>query len=165
MSLMKRRTLTEKQKAAARANGGHSRGPLTPEGRERIRATNLRHGLHSEAETPTLTALGERPEDFERLRQGFYDSWHPTTDEQEEWVERLVEATWRLQRIERLQEELSIQQDIELFGGEMRPDSLIADKAYPDLLWRMEHSASREFERLSNLLMDRQRSHAPDMKG
>jgi hypothetical protein len=140
MSLMKRRTLTEKQKAAAQANGGHSRGPLTPEGRERIRAANLRHGLHSQAETPVVTAFGERPEDFERLRQGYYDSWLPADAEQEEWVERLVEVTWRLQRIERLQEELSIQRHIELFGGEKRTDSPVADEAYPDLLWRIEGS-------------------------
>jgi hypothetical protein len=42
MSLMKRRTMTEKQKAAARANGARSHGPTTCAGREQIRAANLR---------------------------------------------------------------------------------------------------------------------------
>ena len=49
MPLMRKRTMTEKQKAAARANGRRSQGPATPQGRERIRAANLPHGLYSQA--------------------------------------------------------------------------------------------------------------------
>jgi hypothetical protein len=49
MSLMKKRVVSEARKAASRANGRRSRGPATRQGRERIRAANLRHGLYSQA--------------------------------------------------------------------------------------------------------------------
>jgi hypothetical protein len=75
MSLMKRRTLTEKQKAAARANGSRSEGAATQEGRQNIRAANLRHGLFSQAEEVVLESLGEDRERFGNLRRGVCESF------------------------------------------------------------------------------------------
>ena len=49
MSLTKKRTMSETRKAASRANARRSRGPATPEGRERIRAANLHHGSRLES--------------------------------------------------------------------------------------------------------------------
>ena len=48
MSLMKKGILSEKQRAAARANGRRSRGIATAAGRARVRDANLRHGLPSQ---------------------------------------------------------------------------------------------------------------------
>jgi hypothetical protein len=75
MSLMKRRSMTGKQKAAARANGSRSRGPATRQGRENIRAANLRHGLYSQTGQVVLELLGEDPERFGSLRQGICESF------------------------------------------------------------------------------------------
>ena len=62
MTLMKRRKMTERQKAAARENGRRSQGPATPEGREKIRAATLRQGLFSQAWEIVLPSLGEARE-------------------------------------------------------------------------------------------------------
>ena len=63
MSLTEKRTLTAKRIAANQANGRRSRGPANPEGRERIRDANLRHGFYSQDGDKALRALGENPEE------------------------------------------------------------------------------------------------------
>jgi len=63
MSLVKKPRFTEKKLKASRANAKHSRGPVTPAGRERIRVAHLRHGFYSKAEEVPLRALGEDPEE------------------------------------------------------------------------------------------------------
>ena len=75
MSLMKKRTMTERQRAASRANGRRSHGIASREGLEQVRSANLRHGLYSQAEGVALESLGEDPGQFEKLRQGFYTSF------------------------------------------------------------------------------------------
>ena len=105
MSLMKKRVLSEKQKAAVRANGARSRGIATPDGRERMRAANLRHGLFSQAPDTPIPALGENPEGFEELRRGLYDSW-PGADPA--LVDRQAAAMLRLARADRAAEDLEI---------------------------------------------------------
>jgi hypothetical protein len=59
MSLTKKRPTTAKKTVASQANGRRSHGPATPEGREQIRAANVRHGFYSQAEDAALRALGE----------------------------------------------------------------------------------------------------------
>ena len=73
MSLTKKKTMTQKKIFANQANGKRSHGPATPEGRERIRAANIRHGFYSQAETVALACLGEDPADLERLRKNLHD--------------------------------------------------------------------------------------------
>ena len=96
MSLMKRRTLTGKQKTAARANGSRSQGPATREGRENIRAANLRHGLFSRAEQIVIESLGEDPARFEALREGIYDSFPLASVTHRSLVDKLQVTFWRL---------------------------------------------------------------------
>ena len=43
---------------AAGLHGGHSTGPRTPEGRERIRQANTKHGLYSSQVSPIKEVLG-----------------------------------------------------------------------------------------------------------
>ena len=100
MSLMKRRTMTEKRKTAAKANGGRSQGPATREGRENIRAANLRHGLYAQTDEVVVEALGEDREEFEKMRQGFHDSWPFTQATHRVLVDELAAAHWRLARIQ-----------------------------------------------------------------
>jgi hypothetical protein len=158
MSLMKRRTMTEKQKAAARENGRRSRGPATREGRERIRFANLRHGMFSQAQGIVLPALGEDAEDFEKLRQGCYEAW-PGADAAQ--VESLAAAMWRLERTDRRFEELDIALARGLAGE--AADSPNAFDPHARLRALMEEGcAMRDFVRISNRLLkaSMEREHA-----
>ena len=150
MSLMKKRSMSETRKAASRANGRRSRGPATPEGRERIRAANLRHGLYSQAEDVVLPALGEDPAEFEEFRQGIYASWPLAGASQEPLVEDLTVAMWRLKRIDRRQEELEIEQARALFTAGADADF---DAAGILRVSRLESASYREIMRISNLLL------------
>lgn len=149
---MKRRTMTEKQKAAARANGARSRGPTTCAGREQIRAANLRHGLYSKTGEVVLTALGENSEEFEELRQGLYDSW-PGGDPAE--IDNLAAAMWRLQRIEYQQIALDLRLEAALRAGGWGPEHE-PDWAAFEAGIRLEESASNEMLRVAYRLLDAQ---------
>lgn len=144
MSLMKRRTMTEKQKAASRENGRRSHGAATLAGREQIRAANLRHGLFSQAREIVLPTLGEDAAEFARLRQGCAEHW-PHADPSE--VESLAAAMWRLERAEFRAEELYPQ-----FVQSLSANT--DDK--PDPYTRavtVEACAFRDFMRISNRLL------------
>ncbi len=100
MSLMKRRTMTDKRIAAAKANGGRSQGPATREGRENVRAAHLQHGLYAQTDEVVLEALGEDREEFEKMRRGYHDSWPFTQATHRELVDELAAVQWRLARIQ-----------------------------------------------------------------
>ena len=110
MSLMKRRTMTEKRITASRKNGQRSRGARTPEGRSRAAAANLRHGFYSEALSDVLVALGEDPERFEQLVDGLTEIWQPANQMEMRLVMRLACALWRMERADRIQESLTVEQ-------------------------------------------------------
>jgi len=74
-----KRSMTEKNLAAHRANARHSHGPVTAQGKEYIRAANLRHGFYSEQSDSALRALGEDPAELEALRQAVASSGSPRT--------------------------------------------------------------------------------------
>jgi hypothetical protein len=155
MSLMKRRTMTDKQKAAARANGRRSQGPTTREGRENIRDSNLRHGLYSQAEQVVLESLGEDPERFKRLHKGLYDSFQLAPDSPRALVDELMAAIWRLERIERRQEELDIQraEAITEQGGPLDLSSEF-NPILDSRLQSMEEVTSREIFRIGSQLLE-----------
>jgi hypothetical protein len=150
MSLMKKRTMSEARKAASRANGRRSRGPATREGRERIRAANLRHGLYSQAEEVVLPALGEDAAEFEEFRQGIYASWPLVGASQESLIEDLTVAMWRLKRIDRRREELEIEQARALFEAGADADF---DAARFLRVSKLESASYGEIMRISNLLL------------
>ena len=106
MSLTRKPAMTEKNRAAHQRNGPQSRGAATPEGKERSRAANLRHGIYSQLRDEALEALGEDPAELEALRAGAYDEFRPASDTQAWMVERVARLQWRMQRSERLQFDL-----------------------------------------------------------
>jgi hypothetical protein len=155
MSLMKRRTMSDKQIAAARTNGSHSQGPATSKGRENVRTANLRHGLYSRCKDVVLEGLGEDPEHFERMRQGMYRSWPLAARSQPELIEELAVAMWKLKRITRRQEELQIQQALGLAGLD---DSLDLEELFNPTtlshLRSMESVGFREVIRIRERLLE-----------
>jgi hypothetical protein len=110
MSLRKRPTITDKRVAASQANGRRSHGPATPEGRERIRAANIRHGFYSQAEEVALACLGEDPAELERLRQNLHDDLQPLSPLEAEMGEHLAQVLWRWKRAGRMQEGYALRQ-------------------------------------------------------
>jgi hypothetical protein len=61
MSLVHKPEMTEANLAAHRANGSMSQGTVTPEGKARVAAANLRHGFYAQASNGALASLGEDP--------------------------------------------------------------------------------------------------------
>ncbi len=97
-------TMTEKNLEAHRRNGRQSHGAATPEGKERARAANLRHGYYSDVRDQALVALGEDPADLAALVEGVRQQFRPANGCQEWITSRVASMQWRMQRAERQQE-------------------------------------------------------------
>jgi len=97
-------TMTEKNLAAHQANAKQSHGAATPEGKERARAANLKHGYYSENRDQALVALGEDPAALAALAEGACRQFRPANAYQEWITGRIASLQWRIQRAERLQE-------------------------------------------------------------
>ncbi len=104
MSLVKKAAMTQRKLDANRANAISSHGPSTPEGKERIRAANTRHGQYSDRQQAALRALGEDPAEFEELLAGVREEFSPSSRLQEELAARLARALQLMQRADRAQE-------------------------------------------------------------
>jgi hypothetical protein len=92
--------------AASRRNGARSRGPKTPEGKARSARNALKHGLCAQR----FLALGD--EDlaaFDALEAALTAELAPQGALQAVLVRRIVAATWRLERAERLEGEIFAQ--------------------------------------------------------
>ena len=129
MSLVKQPVMTEKNLAAHRRNAQQSRGATTPEGRERGRAANLRHGAYSQIRDEALVALGEDPAQLTALVDGAHEQWRPANHFQGWMVERLARLQWRIQRAERMQESLAANR-IEKFLQPRRETTLEMRRQY-----------------------------------
>jgi len=123
MSLINRQ-MTEKQLAANRQNLKLSHGPVTDEGRERIRAAHLRHGFYAQDEEVAMRAMGEDPAQFQGLLEGLWETYNPTDAAQEGLVIRLARATWLMNRADRMQEGYAVRQAQNVSSG--REDRLHA---------------------------------------
>ncbi len=146
MSLVKSPRMTEKKLAAIRRNQQLSDGPATDEGRERIRAAHLRHGLYANEEEVALRALGEEPAHFQQLLEGLWETYRPTDAAQEGLVIRLARATWLMNRADRMQEGYAVRQAQDVSRG--RQDRLHARmmrlRITADSLRRLVQSVARE---------------------
>jgi len=67
MPLVKKPTMTAAALAARRANARRSRGPSTPEGKDRARLGKMRHGRYSRIGPEALRLLSEHATEFASL--------------------------------------------------------------------------------------------------
>jgi len=149
---------TEAQIAANRANAQRSTGPKSQDGKRKSSRNALRHGLSAKA----LVALSETVEDFEDFRISMRVALLPEDAVEDQLVERVVLAAWRLRRVSRA--EATVLQRKGLYwrarhGGERLRDHegavfLGADGL--DKLARLEAALERSFERALALLEHRQ---------
>src|SRR5215831_14614627 len=80
---------------SARANGARSRGPVTPEGKQKSSRNATRHGLF----TTTLVLEGESKERFEKLLASLTSEWRPRNATETALVETMAAARWRYLRV------------------------------------------------------------------
>src|SRR5437762_3060904 len=91
-------TLSAAERAEiSRQNGQKSRGPKTPEGKERTRFNALKHGLR--AKLPVLP--GEDAQQYQGRLEAWSADLQPRNDVEHGLVERAVTITWQLDRAER----------------------------------------------------------------
>jgi hypothetical protein len=79
---------------SARINGAKSRGPITPEGKERSSKNALRHGLAAES----LPLINESRERFAAMLADYVEVFQPANAVEEDLVEDMVDNRWRKRR-------------------------------------------------------------------
>jgi hypothetical protein len=117
MSLVKSPLMTDKKVAANARNRKLAHGPVTLEGRERIRAAQVRHGFYAEDVEVAMRALGEDPAHLQELTEGLWEEFNPLGSMQEGLVIRLARATWLMNRADRMQEGCAVRQANEVNTG------------------------------------------------
>jgi len=109
-SLVKSPSMTPEKLAANQANGHLSHGPATPEGLDRCHDSAVRHGFYSKRSGEALRALGEDPQELDKLLDSLRATWQPTDEFQERLVKRLARAIWRMERSDRVQDSIAVKQ-------------------------------------------------------
>lgn len=91
---------SDRQRAANRANSRRSTGPRTPGGKAAVRLNGLRHGLLTRA---TVVLPGENARAFADLRTDVCADLAPVGPIESFLADRVVNAMWRLLRLERVE--------------------------------------------------------------
>ena len=81
----------------ARANGAKSRGPITPEGKEKSSRNSLKHGLTASSRNILLDS--EDPDEFEEIFNKLLGIHEPARPAEKDLVEEMGVARWRIRRI------------------------------------------------------------------
>jgi hypothetical protein len=91
---------------ASRRNGAKSKGPKTPEGKARAAQNALKHGLRAQKH---VVLPSEDAAEFQALEAALMEELAPEGALQAVLAQRVVAASWRLARAERLEAELFAQ--------------------------------------------------------
>jgi hypothetical protein len=109
------------QSDTSRANGAKSRGPKSPETRAISAQNSLKHGFTSRH---TTLLECENPAEFAQTQAEHIATYRPANDEQQNLIDEMVCARWRIRRI-RVAESV-------LIDLEMRRNHLEVEKQFPD---------------------------------
>ena len=86
---------SELKSATSRANGAKSHGPKTPEGKETSSRNSLKHGLTSRS---TILLQCESLDEFKEFLAEHIAIHQPVTRPEEELVDQMAIARWRIRR-------------------------------------------------------------------
>jgi hypothetical protein len=149
---------TESQTNSSRRNSQKSSGPRTAEGKARSSRNSTVHGLTGKS--PILP--GEDPADLLDLAEGYRADLHPDGYVEEDLVERMAIATYRLRRIARIEVGYF---DLRLRYNPM-PEQLNQDGRADPLAFAYHFDCSEEqvFDRLSRYESRIQRDYSRCLK-
>ena len=86
---------TRKQRAASRANGQKSQGPITTAGKSKSRYNALKHGIDAKQQI----MFSESAEDLAELAAEYHELYSPANADERFLVDTLVNNEWRLRRL------------------------------------------------------------------
>ena len=86
---------SELKSETARANGAKSRGPITPEGKEKSSLNAITHGLTA---NHTFILKCESPEEYQAMLAEHIAIHQPVTAPEKELVDQMAIARWRIRR-------------------------------------------------------------------
>ena len=157
---------SDKQKAASRANGRKSRGPVTPEGKLRSRPNALKHGHLAEC----VLLPFESPADFQANLDCFLQEFNPQTAHQTACVHEMVVAVWRRFRAwfaenAMFTDALAPHQHLSTTAALQAALATLASKPEYALLNRYETRISRSYYRAHQGLLRGLRSQTPNEIG
>ncbi len=111
---------TQAQILANRSNAKASTGPSSPEGKAAASRNAIRHGLSAAFQV----LPHESPEEFEELEAAYREEFNPHGAHESFLVGEMIQARWKLARIERL-EAAAFEQILTEPGSADDPDSRI----------------------------------------
>jgi hypothetical protein len=97
------KSVSEKKRAANRANAKKSTGPRTPQGKKRVSLNALTHGLTAS----TAVLPFENADHFEKFASALRADLRPSGFLQTLLAERVIDAAWKLRRASRAQTDLA----------------------------------------------------------
>src|ERR1700678_2517349 len=86
---------TRRQRAASRANGQKSHGPVTAEGKAKSRFNALKHGIHAQQQIMFTESAG----DLAELAAEYHELHCPADADERFLVDTLINNEWRLRRL------------------------------------------------------------------
>jgi hypothetical protein len=93
---------TRKQRAASRANGQKSQGPITTAGKANSRYNALKHGIDAKQQI----MFHESAEDLAELAAEYHEFYSPANVDERFLVDTLVNNEWRLRRLRSVEADL-----------------------------------------------------------
>jgi hypothetical protein len=93
---------TRKQRAASRANGQKSQGPITPAGKANSRYNALKHGIDAKQQI----MFHESAEDLAELAAEYHEHYSPANVDERFLVDTLINNEWRLRRLRSVEADL-----------------------------------------------------------
>jgi hypothetical protein len=143
---------------ASRANGARSRGPVSPEGKERSARNALRHGILAQS----IVLAEENSDAFRAALAAYVERFHPADDVDLGFIEEMATAFWRQRRcwgIETriLQDAVAAATAADPLGRYAQAFSSLAATPQLGLMHRYETRLHMMFQRaLTNYLLVRQ---------
>jgi hypothetical protein len=123
-----KKTITEAQRAARRANARKSTGPRTAAGKFRSSLNSLRHGAYAK----TFTLKTEDQARFQSVIDDYIANFNPQSYAELEFIEQMATASWRRRRIATIINEKINQAIDTVFAQVVQPSVQPAPKPVPN---------------------------------
>jgi hypothetical protein len=137
------------RRAASRANGRKSRGPVTPEGKAKSRFNALKHGIDAKRQV----MFTESADDLAELAAEYHGLHKPANPVERFLVDTLIDNEWRLRRLRRVEADLwRTAADLYKTGTPTSGDAFSTSAPAFDRLQRMINSCDRNYHRAMKAL-------------